>query len=131
MLHVPETHVQKARYPVIDVHSHLTWTTRAAKGVSTGEDVTFNTTPKEALAVMDRKGIRAMVNLTGGTGKGLAPAGGCIFVRTPGTFVIPSLNIEKILPATGTETLDIPASQPGQIAYTCGMGMYTGVITVV
>ena len=26
---------------------------------------------QDALAVMDRKGIRAMVNLTGGTGKGL------------------------------------------------------------
>src|SRR5689334_16150601 len=55
MLHVAETHVQKPRYPVIDVHSHLTWTTRASKGVSTGEEVTFNATPKDALAVMDRK----------------------------------------------------------------------------
>lgn len=46
-------------------------------------------------------------------------------------FVIPSLNVQKILPATGTETLEIPASPPGQIAYTCSMGMYNGVIEVV
>src|SRR6266542_1076184 len=64
--------LRSAGLGVIGVHSHLTWTTHAAKGVSTGEEVTFNTTPKDALAVMDRKGIRAMVNLTGGTGKGLA-----------------------------------------------------------
>src|SRR5438128_3485506 len=29
MLHVAETRVQKPRHPVIDVHSHLTWTTQA------------------------------------------------------------------------------------------------------
>ena len=71
MLHVPETRVEKPRYPVIDVHSHLTWTARVEKGVATGEDVAFTTTPEAALAVMDRKGVRAMVNLTGGVGKGL------------------------------------------------------------
>jgi sulfite exporter TauE/SafE len=53
-----------------------------------------------------------------------------IFSCTRG-FTIPSLNVERILPATGTETIDIPASPPGQIAYTCSMGMYSGVIEVV
>lgn len=86
MLHVPETHVAKARHPVIDVHSHLTWTSRASKGVSTGEEVTFNTTPKDAVAVMDRKGIRAMVNLTGGTGKGLARTIAAFDRGNPGRF---------------------------------------------
>jgi hypothetical protein len=47
------------------------------------------------------------------------------------SFVIPALNVERLLPYSGTETIDIPASQPGQIAYTCGMGMYSGTIEVV
>jgi len=86
MLQVAETRVQEPRHPVIDVHSHLTWTTHAAKGVSTGEEVTFNTTPKDALAVMDRKGIRAMLNLTGGTGKGLARTIAAFDQAHPGRF---------------------------------------------
>jgi predicted TIM-barrel fold metal-dependent hydrolase len=86
MLHVPETHVSKARYPVIDVHAHLTWTAKGEKGVSTGPDVAFNTTAKEALAVMDRKGLRAMVNLTGGTGPGLDKAIAAFDRAHPGRF---------------------------------------------
>jgi predicted TIM-barrel fold metal-dependent hydrolase len=86
MLHVPETHVAKARYPVIDVHSHLTWTAKAQKGVSTGPELTFNITARDALAVMDRKGIRAMVNLTGGTGAGLHKALAAFDQAHPGRF---------------------------------------------
>jgi sulfite exporter TauE/SafE len=47
------------------------------------------------------------------------------------SFVIPALNVERMLPYSGTETIDLPASPPGQIAYTCGMGMYSGTIEVV
>jgi sulfite exporter TauE/SafE len=44
-------------------------------------------------------------------------------------FVIPSLKVEKILPATGTVTVDIPAQPAGsKLRYSCSMGMYTGVI---
>jgi len=86
MLHVPETHVAKARYPLIDVHSHLTWTAKAQKGVSTGPELAFNVTAKDALAVMDRKGIRAMVNLTGGTGAGLDKALAAFDRAHPGRF---------------------------------------------
>jgi len=46
-------------------------------------------------------------------------------------FVIPSLGLQKILPVTGTEVVDLPASAPGQIPFTCSMGMYNGVIEVV
>lgn len=45
-------------------------------------------------------------------------------------FVIPSLGIERMLPATGTETVDLPAVGPGRIDFMCSMGMYTGVIEV-
>jgi len=65
MLHVPETRVEKPRFTVIDVHTHLT------SSRSNGEEVDFHSSAAEALAVMDRKGVKAMVNLTGGNGKGL------------------------------------------------------------
>jgi predicted TIM-barrel fold metal-dependent hydrolase len=71
MLHVTETHVSRPRFPVIDVHTHFTFTATETKGVPTGEKMSFNSTAEAALAVMDRKGVRAVVNLTGGSGKGL------------------------------------------------------------
>ena len=71
MLHVSETRVEQPRFPVIDIHTHLTFVTKSEKGVAMGEEMTPLTTPEKALEVMDRKGIRAMLNLTGGIGKGL------------------------------------------------------------
>lgn len=47
------------------------------------------------------------------------------------SFVIPSQNLSKILPATGTETIEFTPTKEGQLAYTCSMGMYTGQFTVV
>lgn len=46
-------------------------------------------------------------------------------------FVIPSLNISKILPSTGTTTLEFTPNRLGQLIYTCSMGMYTGSFNVV
>jgi sulfite exporter TauE/SafE len=44
-------------------------------------------------------------------------------------FVIPALNQEVLLPATGTVPIDIPPQAAGsQMQFTCSMGMYTGVI---
>jgi uncharacterized protein len=44
-------------------------------------------------------------------------------------FVIPALNVEQLLPATGTEYVDIPPQPAGTILpFTCSMGMYTGEI---
>lgn len=71
MLHVPQTHVERPRFPVIDVHAHLTWSKHVRGGVSVGEETTVFATPEDLLPVMDRKGIRTLVNLTGGVGKGL------------------------------------------------------------
>src|ERR1043166_6425603 len=31
MLHVPETHVPRSRFPLIDFHTHLTWVDRKGK----------------------------------------------------------------------------------------------------
>ena len=44
-------------------------------------------------------------------------------------FVIQSLGIEKVLPATGTVMVDIPSQPAGsKLFYSCSMGMYSGVI---
>jgi predicted TIM-barrel fold metal-dependent hydrolase len=86
MLHVTQTRVEKPRFPVIDVHAHLTSTAEGSAGVDTGEEVVFHTTPAQALAVMDRKGIQAMVNLTGGTGCGLEKAIATFDRAHPGRF---------------------------------------------
>jgi predicted TIM-barrel fold metal-dependent hydrolase len=70
MLHVPETRVERPRFPVIDVHTHLTFVKRSEKGVAMGEEMSALTTPEKALEVMDRKGVVALLNLTGGIGRG-------------------------------------------------------------
>lgn len=67
MLHVPETAVLRAKYPLIDFHTHLSFVNRNAKPEKAG----FRATREEVLAVMDRKNIRMMVNLTGGYGAAL------------------------------------------------------------
>ncbi len=71
MLHVPETKVPKSRYPVIDIHTHLSIRAKDVNGVGIGEKMDFLATPDTLLPVMDRKNIRLLVNLTGGSGKGL------------------------------------------------------------
>ena len=65
MLHVPETHVPRSRFPVIDFHTHITFA--GATGA-----VRFGMDPANCLAVMDRKNIRTMVDVTGGYGEGSA-----------------------------------------------------------
>ena len=86
MLHVPQTRVERPRFPVIDIHTHLSSVAESANGVATGQGVTFSTTALKALAVMDRKGVRTMVNLTGGHGRGLAEAIATFDRTHPGRF---------------------------------------------
>jgi predicted TIM-barrel fold metal-dependent hydrolase len=83
MLHVKETHVPRSRFPVIDFHTHITWS-----GELTGEDkVKFTARAAELLPVMDRKNIRTMVNLTGGYAHGLDDAIQTLQEPNPGRFV--------------------------------------------
>jgi predicted TIM-barrel fold metal-dependent hydrolase len=86
MLHVEETRVPTPRFPVVDVHVHFSFTAGGRKGVAIGEETSFTTTAKDALAVMDRKGIRAVMNLTGGTGKGLERVLDAFVRAHPGRF---------------------------------------------
>jgi predicted TIM-barrel fold metal-dependent hydrolase len=63
MLHVDETRVQRARFPVIDFHTHVSPRPRSQRpGVP----------PAKLLPTMDAVNVQTMVNLTGGTGEGLA-----------------------------------------------------------
>ena len=71
MLHVPETKVLRSRYPVIDVHTHLSSKAKHTGGVGVGEEMEYFAPVDDLLPLMERKNIRIMVNLTGGVGKGL------------------------------------------------------------
>jgi predicted TIM-barrel fold metal-dependent hydrolase len=86
MLHVKETRVGTPRFPVIDVHTHFTFARGGRKGAASEDAVAFNTTAKDALAVMDRKGVKAVVNLTGGFGSGLEQAMAAFDRAHPGRF---------------------------------------------
>jgi sulfite exporter TauE/SafE len=46
-------------------------------------------------------------------------------------FTIPEYNISKILPATGTETIEFTPTKLGRLTYTCSMGMYSGTFNVI
>jgi len=70
MLHTAETRVPRARYPVIDFHTHIT----GAGGLGGPGKLRWSATPEECLAVMDRKNLRAMVDVTGGYGDNLREA---------------------------------------------------------
>jgi predicted TIM-barrel fold metal-dependent hydrolase len=96
MLHVKETQVPRARYPVIDFHTHLTFSTRTVNGVSLGAERKVVGTPEELLPVMDRRNILALTNLTGGFGVGLATTVEQYDKRFPTrfiTFTEPSYNL--------------------------------------
>src|SRR5438445_10830673 len=74
MLRVPETTVARSKFPVLDIHTHLSGSRHSQNGVSFSAEREYPEPPEELLQVMDRKNIRAMVNLTGGFDKGLAEA---------------------------------------------------------
>ena len=86
MLHVKETRVATPRFPVIDVHTHMSFAKGGRRGAASDDQVAFTTTAEDALAVMDRKGVRALVNLTGGFGKGFEQALARFDQAHPGRF---------------------------------------------
>ncbi len=87
MLHVAQTHVPRARFPVIDVHTHLSNTRRSEGGVALGEEVNIWTSPQVALALMDRRNVRTLVNLTGGHGAGLQTTLAALDRAAPGRIL--------------------------------------------
>lgn len=88
MLHVRDTHVTRARFPVIDFHTHLSWSAPSVNGVAVGEAVNVVAKPEDLLPVMDRKNIRMVVNVTGGVGKGLSETVRTFSASHPGRFLV-------------------------------------------
>ncbi len=84
MLHTQETKVPRAAYPVIDFHTHITH----AGGLQGPGVIGFAASAQECLAVMDRKNIRTMVNLTGGYGENLQKAMDKLQNAHPGRFLV-------------------------------------------
>jgi predicted TIM-barrel fold metal-dependent hydrolase len=74
MLHVQETKLERAAFPVIDVHTHITMSAKSQNGVALAGARTYLGKPDELLPVMDGKNVRTMVNLTGGYDDGLIEA---------------------------------------------------------
>jgi hypothetical protein len=65
MLHVLETKVPRARFPVIDIHTHLSLSSSLESTVSGKEErPTFPGKPAELVQVMDRRNLRILVNLS-------------------------------------------------------------------
>ncbi len=88
MLHVPETKVARARFPVIDIHTHLSWAAANKNGVSLGEKMKFLAEPRDLLEVMERRNLRTLVNLTGGIGPGLVATIQKYQKPFPGRFMV-------------------------------------------
>src|SRR5882762_8456250 len=51
MLQVPETYVERARYPVIDIHTHISLSTKWTNGVPLTPARRYLATPEELLSV--------------------------------------------------------------------------------
>ena len=47
------------------------------------------------------------------------------------SFTIPSLRLSKILPETGTETVEFTPTKTGPMVFSCSMGMYTGTFNII
>lgn len=47
------------------------------------------------------------------------------------SFMIPSLNLSKILPENGTEIIEFTPTKTGVLSFTCGMGMFTGQFMII
>lgn len=82
-LHVAETRIAKARFPVIDFHTHLSWGSDPK-----GEQSDLIMPAAGLLKVMDAKNIRVMVNLTGGVGRAVEQTVNALVKPHPSRFVV-------------------------------------------
>jgi len=93
MLYEQETRVERAKFPVVDVHTHISVSANSRKGIDLGAERNYLAQADELLRVMDAKNLRAMVNLTGGFDEGLVETIRRYDQSYPGrfyTFVEPS-----------------------------------------
>src|ERR1700735_4730372 len=52
MLQVKETRVERARYPLIDIHTHLSFSAKTEKGVSLAPERRYLSSPEALIPVM-------------------------------------------------------------------------------
>ncbi|MFF5035638.1 urease accessory protein UreH domain-containing protein [Nocardia salmonicida] len=107
-----------------------------------GESIGFEPPAADASAAIVADGVQTLT-ITAKTGS-YSPANieavsgvpTTVVVKTSGTqgcirsMVFPSLGITKTLPTSGETRIDLGTLQPGRLDYTCGMGMYSGMITI-
>jgi predicted TIM-barrel fold metal-dependent hydrolase len=87
MLHVPETRVPRARFPVIDIHTHLCWAAKQERGIPLSEERTHLAPVPELLEVMAHCNIQLLTNVTGGMGSGLRDSVQRYDRAHPGRFI--------------------------------------------
>jgi len=79
MLHAPAHNVERARFPVIDVHNHVNDARSAGRG---------HMPPEKVVEVMDRCNIQKIVILTGGWGENLQKVLNEMVKPYPGRFTV-------------------------------------------
>lgn len=98
-------------------------------------------TPADPSAVV-AEGGRQQVTITARTGS-YAPANVQVRAGVPTTlvvrsdnaqgcvrsFLIPTRGVDEILPTRGETRIELGVLEPGELRYSCGMGMYAGTIT--
>jgi plastocyanin domain-containing protein len=105
------------------------------------ETVGFAETPADTAAASTADG-QQVVMITASTGS-YSPENVQVRSGVPTTLVVKSDNAQgcvrsfvirdeqKILPVKGETRIDLGVLQPGRLDYACGMGMYTGYLTIV
>jgi predicted TIM-barrel fold metal-dependent hydrolase len=88
MLVVPQHEVERAKFPVVDVHTHPTFRARSVKGVPHGEAIRTRARPADLLPLMERRNLRTLVDLTGGVGTGLTESVRTFQQPHPDRFVV-------------------------------------------
>lgn len=110
--------------------SSIDWQGQATKPVvepSANEPGTLTTEQTLAIQVVDSGYLPATLNARANVPTKITLTTNEVYSCSR-AFVIPSLNIQKILPETGTEIIELPPQKPGVKRFSCSMGMYTGKI---
>lgn len=84
MLHTAVTRVPRARFPVIDFHTHIT----NGDDLDGTQKLDVSGVPDQILPALDRCNIRVAVNLTGGYGRALDQSLGLLSRAYPERFVV-------------------------------------------
>ncbi|SFN29794.1 Uncharacterized conserved protein [Nocardia asteroides] len=107
-----------------------------------GESIGFEPPAADASAAVVADGVQTLT-ITAKTGsygpqniEAVSGVPTMLVVKTNGThgcvrsMVFPSLGITTTLPTSGETRIELGTLQPGRMDYTCGMGMYSGMITI-